>query len=98
MEANNYTIGYNNIQKNNKFKASLYYIDLKNEIYYDPSYMANPNSLNTNISKSHKYGVDLSDKIIVNQQFNAVLNYNYAKLSSIKTVLMLATQAKSFQE
>jgi iron complex outermembrane receptor protein len=79
MEANNYTIGYNNIQKNNKFKASLYYIDLKNEIYYDPSYMANPNSLNTNISKSHKYGVDLSDKIIVNQQFNAVLNYNYVQ-------------------
>ncbi len=79
MEANNYTIGYNNIQKNNKFKASLYYIDLKNEIYYDPSYVANPNSLNSNINKSHKYGVDLSENIIVNQQFNGALNYNYVQ-------------------
>jgi len=79
MEANNYTLGYNNIQKNNKFKASLYYIDLKNEIYYDPSYVANPNSLNTNINKSHKYGVDLSENIILNQQFNGVLNYNYVQ-------------------
>ena len=76
MKANNYTVGYNFIAKQNKLKISLYYIDLKDEIYYysDPSYM---NSKNTNIDKSHKYGIDLYDKFIINQQFNVSLNYNY---------------------
>ena len=74
MEANNYTIGYNNIKKNNKFKISVYYIDLKNEIYLDPvSYT------NTNIDKSHKYGLDLSDKFIINDLYNITVNYNYVQ-------------------
>jgi len=74
MEANNFTLGYNNIQKKNKFKASVFYISLKNEIYLNPvSYD------NTSIDKSHKYGLDLSDKYIVNDAFNLALNYNYVQ-------------------
>jgi iron complex outermembrane receptor protein len=77
-QANNYNIGYSNIQKSNKFKISAYYIDLKDEIYYyaDPAYT---NSKNTNIDKSHKYGFDLYDKYILTQEFNLVLNYNYVQ-------------------
>ena len=77
MEANNYTLGYNNIQKNNKFKISAYYIDLKNEIYLDPTngYFGT----NTNIDKSHKYGLDLYDKYIINAEFNVAMNYNYVQ-------------------
>ena len=77
MEANNYTLGYNNIQKNNKFKVSAYYIDLKNEIYLDPTngYFGT----NTNIDKSHKYGLDLYDKYIINTEFNVAINYNYVQ-------------------
>ncbi len=80
MTANNYTLGYNNIQTTNKFKLSLYYIDLKDEIYYykDPVAFGG-NSKNTNIDKSHKYGLDLYDKYIVNQKFNVTLNYNYVQ-------------------
>ena len=74
MEASNYTLGYNNIQTNNKFKASLYYVALKNEIYLDPMTYTN-----TNIDKSHKYGLDLYDKLLINQEFNVALNYNYVK-------------------
>ncbi len=74
MEANNYIIGYNNIQKNNKFKISAYYIDLKNEIYLDPT-----NYTNTNVDKSHKYGLDFYDKLIINNEFNIALNYNYVQ-------------------
>jgi len=77
-QANNYTVGYNNIIKSNKLKVSAYYIDLSDEIYYyaDPTYV---NSKNTNIDKSHKYGLDLYDKYIINTQFNIALNYNYVQ-------------------
>lgn len=79
MEANTYTIGYNYIKKNNKFKTSIYYIDLKNEIYYYSDYSGPRTSVNTNIDKSHKYGLDIYDKWLVNDEFNVVLNYNYVK-------------------
>lgn len=77
-QANNYTLGYNNIQKSNKFKISAYYADLKDEIYYYPgvNYVG---AKNTNIDKSHKYGLDLYDKYIINKEFNIALNYNYVQ-------------------
>ena len=77
-EANNYNIGYNNIQANNKLKIALYYIDLKDEIYYyaDPTYV---NSKNTNIDKSHKYGFDVYEQYIFTPEFNIALNYNYVQ-------------------
>lgn len=77
-QAHNYTLGYNYITKTNKFKASIYYIDLKDEIYYyaDPTHT---NSKNTNIDKSHKYGLDLSDTFLISNEFNVVLNYNYVQ-------------------
>jgi len=77
-KANNYNIGYNNIVSNNKFKLTFYYIDLKDEIYYyaDPAFV---NSKNTNIDKSHKYGVDLYDKYVFSSMFNLALNYNYVQ-------------------
>ena len=78
MQANNYTLGYNYILPRNKFKISAYYIDLKNEIYYhpDPTYV---NAKNTNIDKSHKYGIDIYDKWIINDMWNIALNYNYVQ-------------------
>ena len=78
MQANNYTLGYNFILPKNKFKISAYYIDLKNEIYYhpDPTYIT---AKNTNIDKSHKYGIDIYDKWIINEMWNIALNYNYVQ-------------------
>jgi len=78
MKTDSYTVGYNNIANTNKLKISLYYINLKNEIYYysDPAYAS---SKNTNIDKSHKYGLDLYDKYIINKEFNIALNYNYVQ-------------------
>lgn len=77
-QANNYTLGYSNIRTYNKFKIAAFYIDLQNEIYYysDPTYV---NSKNTNIDKSHKYGIDLYDKYIINDAFNIAFNYNYVQ-------------------
>ncbi|HEX5623161.1 MAG TPA: TonB-dependent receptor [Sulfuricurvum sp.] len=78
MQAHNFTVGYNFIQPYNKLKFSAYYADLKNEIYYyaDP---ADTNSKNTNIDKSHKYGIDIYDQWIINDQWSALVNYNYVQ-------------------
>ncbi|QSZ42901.1 TonB-dependent receptor plug domain-containing protein [Sulfurimonas aquatica] len=77
-QSDNYTLGYSNIQASNKLKVSLFYLSLKDEIYYyaDPSFI---NSKNTNIDKSHKYGLDIYDNILINQELNLVLNYNYVQ-------------------
>jgi len=78
MKTDSFTLGYNNITSKNKFKTSLFYVELKDEIYYytDPSYIS---SKNTNIDKSHKYGFDVYDKFIISEIFNLALNYNYVK-------------------
>jgi len=68
----NYTIGYNNFQKNNKLKVSLFRSELTNEIYLSPySYS------NTNIDKSHKYGIEIYDKYIINKNLYTSINYSY---------------------
>lgn len=78
MQADNYTLGYNYISPKNKFKIALYYVDLTNEIYYhpDPTYIT---AKNTNIDKSHKYGLDIYEKWIVSEQLNITFNYNYVQ-------------------
>lgn len=76
MQTDNYTLGYNNFKPDNIFKISTYYINLHNELFY---YAGTPTSQNTNIDKSHKYGVDLYDKYIINSHYNVALNYNYVQ-------------------
>ncbi len=71
-KVNNYTVGYNNIQKNNKLKISVFRSNLKNEIYLEPiSY------INKNIDESHKYGVELFDKYLINDNLYTSANYSY---------------------
>ena len=78
MEADTYTIGLSHILKSNKFKLSVYYTDIEDEIYYysDPGFI---HSTNTNIDKSYKYGLDLYDKWLISRSWNLALNYNYVK-------------------
>lgn len=77
-QAHNVSLGYNRFTPTNKFKATLFYSDLKNEIYYyaDPAWIA---SKNTNIDKSYKYGLDLYDKWLINDAWSVTLNYNYVQ-------------------
>ena len=79
-QAHNYTLGYNHITNSNKLKISLFYIDLQDEIYYYAD-AANwwANARNTNIDKSHKYGLDIYDKWLISDEFNVALNYNFVK-------------------
>lgn len=81
MKTDTYTIGYTKIDGETKIKASLYYVQLKDEIYFysnDLAWIATLTS-NTNIEKSHKYGLDLSYLRTLNDQWKMGLGYNYVK-------------------
>ena len=75
-KVNNYNIGYSNFKNNNKLKLTLFYADLKDEIYYysTGNWLT---SYNTNIDKSHKYGLELFDKYQVNNNLYTSINYSY---------------------
>ena len=77
-EVDGYNAGYTLFTASNKFKATLFYSDLKNEIYYyaDPTWVS---SRNTNIDKSHKYGVELYDKWQFASQWSLSVNYSYVR-------------------
>lgn len=78
MTSDTFTLGYTAATSNNKLKLSAYYTALKDEIYYysDPAYIA---SKNTNIDRSHKYGIDLYDHFRINERLALALNYNYVQ-------------------
>ncbi len=78
MHADTFTLGYSRFDPQNTFKFSLYYAALQDEIYYysDPAYTA---SMNTNIDKSHKYGMDIYDTYAPFERLHVTLNYNYVK-------------------
>jgi len=65
-------IGGHHVTSKNKAKLTLYAIELSNEQYYNPVTFKN-----TNIDKSFKYGLELQDKYIFNNQLSAKLNYAY---------------------
>ena len=66
------TVGFNDFRINNKLKLALFYARLKNEIYYHKTTFTN-----TNIDKSHKYGLELYNKYKINQNYYISGNYNY---------------------
>jgi iron complex outermembrane receptor protein len=68
-------IGFNDIQDNNKLKTTIFRTNLTNEIYY---YKTGARSgINTNIDKSHKYGLEVYDKYKFNDNYYTSLNYSY---------------------
>jgi iron complex outermembrane receptor protein len=65
-------LGYNNFSKDNKLKVAIFRNNLENEIYYNKA-----TSKNTNIDKSHKYGLEIFDKYNINENIYTSVNYNY---------------------
>ena len=81
MKVDTYTLGYHNMNTVNKFKASVFYADLKNEFYYytGPGGTFDPASKNTTIDRSSKYGVELFDIYNINDRWNISALYNYVR-------------------
>ncbi len=78
-ESKTYTIGGGYYTNKNKLKLSLFYIKLKNEIYLNPV-----TSSNTNLDKSSKRGVEISDKVAISDTVSLYGAYSYvdAKIDS----------------
>ncbi|BCM23865.1 TonB-dependent receptor [Methyloradius palustris] len=77
QEAKTFNIGLNQVLSNNKFKATAFYSWLHDEIYLDHS--VGPFGVNTNIDKSHKYGIELQDSLKISENLGASIIYNYTR-------------------
>jgi iron complex outermembrane receptor protein len=74
MTSDTVTLGYNRFSTDNKFKLSIYYAALEDEIYLNPITFEN-----TNIDRSHKYGLDLYDRYRVSDRAHVTLNYGFVR-------------------
>ena len=68
------TLGLNHQTERNRLKASVFYARLKNEIYLEPVTWAN-----TNIDKSHKYGLEVQDRFALTPGIAASVNYTWTR-------------------
>ncbi len=75
-ETKTINLGVNHVQENNKLKATAFYTQLENEIYY---YNVSFADKNTNIDKSYKYGVEVQDKFKLTSQLSGSVNYTWLK-------------------
>lgn len=62
------------ITERNQLKLTAFYTRLRNEIYLVPPPIV---FVNTNLDKSHKYGLELQDRFQVTQDLSARVNYAY---------------------
>lgn len=68
------TLGINHLTDRNRLKVSVFHARLENEIYLEPiSYM------NTNIDKSHKYGLELQDSLQITPDVTGLVNYAWTR-------------------
>ena len=73
-------IGINYLSDNSKTKATLYRTNLTNEIYLCKQIVASDCSYygdNTNLDKSHKFGLEFNNKFNVNSKLSSIVNYAY---------------------
>ncbi len=69
-------IGYNNFTETNKLKATIFRSNIKDEIYYYDT-VGFANDKNTNLDRTHKYGLEVFNKYEINQNYFMSINYNY---------------------
>lgn len=70
-------IGLNHTLENNRLKVTTFYTKLKDEIYL---FQIPPFTfINTNLDKSHKYGVEIQDFYKFNNDLSSSIIYNYTR-------------------
>ena len=82
MRSKTFNLGLNHTLPNNRFKVSAFYANLDNEIYLVPFIFQN-----TNIDKSHKYGLEIQDHISFTDKLSAGLIYTYTRAIVDKEVV-----------
>ncbi len=79
MKVDNYNIGYNYFKYPHRFKANIFYANVKDEIYYNAI-----TYINTNLDKTKKYGFELEEKYNIHYNLYVKLNYSYINTKIIK--------------
>jgi iron complex outermembrane receptor protein len=70
-------VGLNHVSRGNRLKLTVFRANLDNEIYY---YSSGPwTGYNTNLDKTHKYGLELQDTWQATETLGASLNYAYSR-------------------
>lgn len=67
-------IGFNHSRDDNRLKVTLFRANLTNEIYYESTSFTN-----TNIDRSHKYGLEIEESYDFSNKLTAALNYAYIR-------------------
>lgn len=67
-------LGANHVTTNNRLKLTLFRANIEDEIYVVPLIFKN-----TNIDKSHKYGLELQDLYKFNNELSASVIYNFTR-------------------
>lgn len=70
----NLTVGLNHQTERNRLKVSAFYAKLENEIYLEPFAYKN-----TNIDKSHKYGLEVQDNFQITPRISGLINYAWTR-------------------
>lgn len=86
-------IGLNHVIANNRFKVTAFRANIDDEIYLDPSF--GYFGTNSNLDKTHKYGVELQDSFKLNDRLSASLIYNYTRAIVDKEVGLGGTAIKN---
>jgi iron complex outermembrane receptor protein len=68
------TAGLNRVASVNRMKLAVFYARVTDEIYFNPL-----TSINTNLDKTHKYGLELQDHWQISPSLAASLNYAYTR-------------------
>lgn len=71
-------LGLNHTITSNRLKVSAFHANLDNEIFLVPLGFSGAFT-NTNLDKSHKYGLEIQDYYQINNQFGASIIYNYVR-------------------
>ncbi|HEU4709381.1 MAG TPA: TonB-dependent receptor, partial [Methylophilaceae bacterium] len=69
-----FNLGLNNVTAVNRLKITAFYVDLNNEIYFNPLTFAN-----TNLDQTHKYGVEIQDRWDITDQLSSSIIYTYTR-------------------
>jgi len=72
MTADTINVGFNYLTSKNKFKATLFFSSLDNEIYYNSAMFTN-----TNLKETEKKGLELSNTYFLLSNVFTTLNYTY---------------------
>jgi len=91
QRARTLNVGLNHTTNKNRLKLTVFRANLDDEIFYEGGL----GGKNSNLDKTHKYGVEIYDSFKVNDQLTASITYNYIRAIVDKTITSNGTSIKN---